>query len=101
MATAAPNIGQEITGEQAALESVAETRNFISHMSGTQKVAALLLALGSEWGQPIWNEMNDDEVIAISVAMSDLGNIGNDVTQAVLSEFISQMSLAGALLGTA
>ena len=97
MATAAPNIEEA----QAAQELVAETRNFISHLSGTQKVAALLLALGSEWGQPIWNEMNDDEVIAISVAMSDLGNIGNDVTQAVLSEFISQMSLAGALLGTA
>jgi flagellar motor switch protein FliG len=72
----------------------------IGPLTGAQKAAALLLALGSEWGQPIWQELGDDEVIAISSAMSSLGNVNNELTQALLMDFISQMSLAGALLGT-
>ncbi len=72
----------------------------IGPLTGPQRAAALLLALGSEWGRPIWEELGDDEVIAISSAMSDLGNVTNEVTQALLMDFISKMSLAGALLGT-
>ncbi len=71
-----------------------------SALTGPQRAAALMLALGSEWGRPIWQELGDDEVIEISAAMSDLGNVTNEVTQALLMDFISQMSLAGALLGT-
>lgn len=73
----------------------------ISHLTGPQKVAALLLTLGSDWGQPIWNEMSDDEVVSISVAMSELGNITTEITQAVLTDFISRLSISGALMGTA
>jgi flagellar motor switch protein FliG len=72
----------------------------VGPLTGSQKAAALLLALGSEWGRPIWQELGDDEVISISSAMSDLGNVTNEVTQALLMDFISKMSLAGALLGT-
>ena len=69
-------------------------------LTGPQKAAVLLLALGSEWGQPVWNELSDDEVVSVSVAMSELGNVTNTMTQALLTDFVSKMSLAGALLGT-
>ena len=101
MATPAPNIEDATADEQAVQLPDSETRAQINRMTGPQKVAALLLALGADWGKPIWAELNDDEVVSISVAMSELGNVTNEVTQALLMEFISQMSLAGALLGTA
>ena len=34
----------------------------ITHLTGAEKAAILLLALGSEFGQPIWKELDDDEV---------------------------------------
>lgn len=72
----------------------------IDILTGPQKAALLLLALGSEWGAPVWSELSDDEVVAVSVAMSELGNVSNDTTQSLLADFIGRMSLAGALLGT-
>lgn len=91
---------QDIEGLTAREQPVA-VQTSIGHLTGPQKVAALLLTLGSDWGQPIWNEMSDDEVVTISAAMSELGNITTEVTQAVLSEFISRLSISGALMGTA
>ena len=72
----------------------------LESLTGPQKAAVLMLALGSEWGQPVWSELSDDEVVDVSVAMSELGNITNDVTSSLLTDFVSKMSLAGALLGT-
>lgn len=98
---ATPEIDTEQTEpDDAVNDSQQVATSGISHLTGPQKAAALLLALGSEWGQPIWQDLGDDEVIAISVAMSELGNVTNETTQALLMDFVSQMSLAGALLGT-
>jgi len=99
MATPATDTDQTaVTNAQNAVQVNKEV--IIGPLTGPQKAAALLLALGSDWGRPIWEELGDDEVIAISSAMSDLGNVTNEVTQALLMDFISKMSLAGALLGT-
>jgi flagellar motor switch protein FliG len=101
MTTPEVNI-EEVLEQGRAQQSVdVDSQVDVSVLTGPQKAAALLLALGSEWGAPIWRELGDDEVVAVSVAMSDLGNVTNEVTQALLMDFISQMSLAGALLGTA
>ena len=98
---ATPKIDTATTAEMTeANDAQAAEESSIGPMTGPQKAAALMLALGSEWGQPIWQELGDDEVIAISSAMSSLGNVNNEITQALLMDFISQMSLAGALLGT-
>lgn len=102
MAIPAPNI-EDVTADEPAAQAPesAPPPVDLTRMTGPQKVAALLLALGSDWGKPIWAELNDDEVVSISVAMSELGNVTNSMTQALLMEFVSQMSMAGALLGTA
>ena len=98
---ATPETDTAQTAETTAVSKPQTTGEVsVGPMSGAEKAAALLLALGSEWGQPIWQELGDDEVIAISTAMSSLGNVSNEITQALLMDFISQMSLAGALLGT-
>ena len=72
----------------------------LNALSGTEKAAILLLALGADYGKPVWSELDDGEVIAVSLAMSRMGNITKDYTEALLTDFISQMSLAGALIGS-
>lgn len=101
MATPEVKIEEVLEKGKAQQASGGEVLADVSVLSGPQKAAALLLALGSDWGAPIWQELSDDEVVSVSVAMSELGNVTNELTQALLMDFISQMSLAGALLGTA
>lgn len=73
----------------------------LSRYTGPERAAILLLALGVEHGQSIWADLDDNELIAVSIAMSKLGNVPKAVVEALLTEFISQMSLAGAMIGTA
>lgn len=72
----------------------------LTNFNGSERAAIVLLALGAEFGQPIWDELDDDEVIAISLAMARLGNVRKETVELMLMEFISQMSLAGAMIGT-
>ncbi len=101
MATPAADIEEVLETGRAQQTDDADSNADISDLTGPQKAAALLLALGTDWGAPIWQELSDDEVVSVSVAMSELGNVTNDLTHTLLMDFISQMSLAGALLGTA
>lgn len=89
------------------VESAAKGGNVVSRfdkgvdaLTGPQKAALLMLALGSDYGAPIWLELSDDEVVAVSAAMSELGNVSNDTTQTLLADFVGRMSVAGALMGT-
>lgn len=89
------------TAEQSTEQQVAQQPMVdISNFSGAQRSAILLLALGTEWGHPIWEDLDDDEVIEVSLAMSQLGTVGKDAVEAILTEFVSQMSLAGAMIGS-
>lgn len=72
----------------------------LDEYSGTEKAAILLLALGNDHGHPIWKELDDDEVIAVSTAMSTMGSVPKEVSEELLTHFISCMSLTGALMGT-
>lgn len=73
----------------------------LNALDGPQKAAIILLALGSDYGQHIWSELDDNDVVAVSLAMSRIGNINKETTEALLAQFISHMSMAGALMGTA
>lgn len=70
------------------------------HLSGSEKAAIFLLALGEEYGAPIWEKLDDDDVASISIAMSRLGRVTVEMVEELIGMFISQMSMSGALLGT-
>ncbi|MGI9386058.1 MAG: flagellar motor switch protein FliG, partial [Methyloligellaceae bacterium] len=69
-------------------------------LSGPQRAAVLLLALGQEHGMPIWQALDDEELAEITVAMSRLGQVETGTVEHLVGSFISQMSLSGALVGT-
>jgi flagellar motor switch protein FliG len=76
-----------------------DVKKDFASLTGQEKAAIFLLALGREHGQPIWAELDDEEVAEISQTMSRLGNIRPELVEYIFGEFISQMSLSGALHG--
>jgi flagellar motor switch protein FliG len=68
-------------------------------LSGPEKAAVILLALGEDH-QNIWQALDDEEIKEISQAMSSLGNVSANVVEKLLVEFVSSMSSTGAIMGS-
>ena len=68
-------------------------------LTGPERAAVLMLALGEQYGGKIWNLLDDDELRQISVVMSTLGTIEADSVENLLLEFVARMSASGALMG--
>lgn len=68
-------------------------------LTGEEKAAVLLLALGPDHGKPIWEELDDIEIKALSRAMVRLGPITQDMLDQLLVEFVTQVSSNGTISG--
>src|SRR5258708_1748134 len=68
-------------------------------LTGPERAAVLMLALGQQYGANIWSQLDDDELREISICMSTLGTIDSDAVEDLLLEFVSRMSASGALMG--
>jgi flagellar motor switch protein FliG len=69
-------------------------------LTGPERAAVLMLALGESFGANIWGQLDDDELREISIVMSSLGTIDAAAVEGLLLEFVSLMSASGALMGT-
>ena len=65
-----------------------------SKLSGAEKAAIVLLALGEEHHQ-LWQSLDEEEIKEISQAMSTLGTVHANVVEQLLVEFVSGMSSGG------
>src|SRR5262245_59702978 len=68
-------------------------------LSGRERAAVLMLALGNQYGSKLWTLLDDDELLELSIVMSTLGTVGAAEVEALLLEFVSRMSASGALMG--
>src|SRR5215468_4416445 len=68
-------------------------------LTGPERAAVLMLALGEQYGAKIWNMLDDDELKALSICMSTLGTVEAPSVENLLLEFVSRMSASGALMG--
>jgi len=75
------------------------TVSSLDEISGQERAAILLLALGKDYGEPVWESLEDDEIAEISIAMSKLGKVTTDQVEEILARFISDMSISGAVMG--
>ena len=73
-------------------------REIFEHLSGSQKAAILLMALGEKTG-PIWESLDDEELRDVSLAMSNLGVVDASLVENLIIEFVSNLSTSGALTG--
>src|SRR3984885_4184035 len=72
----------------------------IRSLTGPERSAILMLALGEEHGVQIWKMLDEDEIKEISQLMSTLGTISAALVEKLLVEFVSQMSGTGSLMGS-
>jgi flagellar motor switch protein FliG len=68
-------------------------------LSGDEKAAALLLALGPDYGKPIWGELDEMEIRTLSRAMVRLGPITQDMLDSLMVEFVTTISSSGSVAG--
>ncbi|KAB7740867.1 flagellar motor switch protein FliG [Parvibaculum sedimenti] len=69
-------------------------------MTGPQKAAIFMLALGADDAASLWEMFDDDEIREMSQIMSTLGTVQAGTVEKLLVEFASKMSGTGALIGS-
>ena len=69
-----------------------------SKLSGPEKAAVVLLALGEEHAQ-VWQQLDEEEIKEVSQAMAGLGTVTSSVVEDLLVEFVSGMG-GGAITGS-
>ncbi|HEV2563275.1 MAG TPA: flagellar motor switch protein FliG [Rhizomicrobium sp.] len=72
----------------------------IRTLSGPERAAVLMLALGEEHSLAVWQMMDEDEIKEISQLMSTLGTVSSTLVEKLLVEFVGQMSATGSLMGS-
>lgn len=72
----------------------------ISRMSGPEKAAAFMLAIGEEYGKPIWELLTEEEVRELSVVMSNLGQVSAQSIETLFSTFAQEVTSVGSLNGS-
>lgn len=74
-------------------------KEYIS-LSGTERVSLLLLSLGEEQVQKLFGLLDESEIREISASMSNLGKVSSNVVEIMFGDFVDQLSLTGALVGS-
>jgi flagellar motor switch protein FliG len=93
-----PSTQNDIASIVASLAS-RQTEVSTRKLSGPERAAVLMLALGEQYGAKIWNMLDDDELRELSIVMSTLGTVDAVLVEGLLLEFVSRMSASGALMG--
>lgn len=90
---------KEITELVATLAGRQREQEAGRKLTGPERAAVLMLALGEQYGGKVWELLDDDELRELSVVMSQLGTIEAHQVEALLLEFVSRLSASGALMG--
>jgi len=79
---------------------MAKDRDDYRALSGPQKAAVFMLAVGHDHSAKLFERMDDEEIRELSHAMSTLGSVGANVVERLFVEFADQLSTAGGLVGS-
>ena len=88
-------IAGDMAGKQLVVGEDARSRA----LTGDEKAAVLLLALGPEFGRPILEELDEMEVRLLSRAMVRLGPITQEMLDELFAEFVTNVSSNGSISG--
>ena len=69
-------------------------------LSGAEKAAILLLAMGEDQMSRLFTLMDDEEIKEISQTMANLGTVASTIIERLVVEFAEQISATGSLVGT-
>ncbi len=69
-------------------------------LTGPEKAAILMLALGEEHSSKLFAMMDDEEIKELSQVMANLGTVSANLIERLFVEFAEQMSATGSLVGS-
>ena len=76
------------------------TNDDYRNLTGMQKAAIFMLAIGNEHSAQLFNKMEEQEIRDLSTAMATLGEVNASVVERLFVEFADQLTSAGGLIGT-
>jgi flagellar motor switch protein FliG len=79
---------------------VAQGKDEYRNLTGPQKAAIFMLAVGEEHSAKLFEMMDDEEIRELSMTMSNLGEVGSDTVERLFVEFADQLSSTGSLVGS-
>ena len=74
-------------------------REDLQSMSGPDKAALVMLAVGEDNAARIFSMMEDDEIRELSQAMASLGTVTSELIEQMLVEFADRISTTGSVVG--
>lgn len=74
-------------------------REDIQSMSGPEKAALLMLAVGEDNAARLFSMMDDDEIRELSQSMANLGTVTSELIEQMLVEFADRISTTGSVTG--
>ncbi|MBL41629.1 MAG: flagellar motor switch protein FliG [Rhodospirillaceae bacterium] len=93
-----PELGAE-TPEQIAERQKVAARLALRNLSGPQKAAIVIMAIGEERAGEMFQRMDNEEIKYISQAMATLTTQKSEVVEELLLYFVSQFSSTGTVIG--
>lgn len=70
-----------------------------SKLSGAEKAAVILMALGEEQAG-LWQQMDEEEIRIVSQAMASVGQVSASAVEKLIIEFVGSMSTTGSIMGS-
>ncbi|MCA8888709.1 MAG: flagellar motor switch protein FliG [Parvularculaceae bacterium] len=79
----------------------AKTITAANDLSGAERAAVVMLALGEEASKTIWASFDEDELREVTIAISHLGSVTAEVVEELLYSFVANLSSTGTVTGSA
>jgi len=79
---------------------VARVKEDYRTLTGPQKAAIFMLALGEDHSAKLFEMMDDEEIRELSQTMANLGTINAAIIERLFVEFADQLSTSGSLIGS-
>ena len=79
---------------------MAQGKDEYRNLTGPQKAAIFMLAVGEEHSAKLFEMMDDEEIRELSMTMSNLGEVSSDTVERLFVEFADQLSSTGSLVGS-
>jgi flagellar motor switch protein FliG len=71
-----------------------------AQLTGAERAAVVMLALGEENGHPLWETFEEDELRELTLAITNLGSVTAEVVESLLFDFVKNLSATGSITGS-
>ena len=79
---------------------MARSKDQFRNLKGSDKAAIFMLSLEQEQSAKLFEMMDDEEIMELSIAMANLGTIDSEIVELLFIEFADQLSSTGSLVGS-